>query len=34
MSTKFKYSDELPGKIQLISDLLPSPAELAFCEVA
>lgn len=34
MSAKFKYSDELPGKIQLISDLLPSPPVLAFCEGA
>ena len=30
--TKIKYTDELLGKVQVIPDFLPSPAELAFRE--
>jgi predicted DNA binding CopG/RHH family protein len=30
MSTKIKYTDEPLGEIKIISDFLPSPAELAF----
>jgi len=32
MSAKIKYADEPLGKIQVIPDFLPSPAELAFRE--
>ena len=32
MSAKIKYTDEPLGKIQVIPDFLPSPAELAFRE--
>jgi hypothetical protein len=32
MSAKIKYSDEPLGKIQVVPDFLPSPAELAFRE--
>ncbi len=32
MSTKIKYTDEPLGNIRVISDFLPSPAELAFRE--
>ena len=32
MSAKIKYTSEPLGKIQLIADFLPSPAELAFRE--
>lgn len=32
MSTKTKYTDEPLGKIRVIPDFLPSPAELAFRE--
>jgi predicted DNA binding CopG/RHH family protein len=32
MSTKIKYTDEPIGEIKIISDFLPSPAELAFRE--
>lgn len=31
-ATKIKYTDEPLGKIQVIPDFLPSPAELAFRE--
>jgi predicted DNA binding CopG/RHH family protein len=30
--TKIKYTDEPLGKVQVVSDFLPSPAELAFRE--
>lgn len=30
--TKVKYTDEPLGKVQVVSDFLPSPAELAFRE--
>jgi predicted DNA binding CopG/RHH family protein len=33
MKTKIKYSNERMGKIEVIEDFLPSPAELAFREV-
>jgi len=32
MSAKTKYTDEPLGKIRVIQDFLPSPAELAFRE--
>lgn len=32
MSSKIKYSDEPIGKVEVISDFLPSPQELAFRE--
>lgn len=32
MSAKIKYTDEPLGKIQVLPDFLPSPAELAFRE--
>ena len=32
MSAKIKYTDEPLGKVQVIPDFLPSPAELAFRE--
>jgi hypothetical protein len=32
MSTKIKYTDEPLGDVKVISDFLPSPAELAFNE--
>jgi predicted DNA binding CopG/RHH family protein len=32
MSVKIKYTDEPLGKVQVIPDFLPSPAELAFRE--
>lgn len=32
MSAKIKYTDEPLGKVQVVSDILPSPAELAFRE--
>jgi hypothetical protein len=32
MTAKIKYSDEPLGKIQVVPDFLPSPAELAFRE--
>ena len=32
MSAKIKYTDEPLGKVQVVSDFLPSPAELAFRE--
>ena len=32
MSAKVKYTDEPLGKVQVVSDFLPSPAELAFRE--
>jgi predicted DNA binding CopG/RHH family protein len=32
MSAKIKYTNEPLGKIQVVSDFLPSPAELAFRE--
>jgi len=32
MSAKIRYTDEPLGKIQVIPDFLPSPAELAFQE--
>ena len=32
MSAKVKYTDEPLGKIELVSDFLPSPAQLAFRE--
>jgi predicted DNA binding CopG/RHH family protein len=34
MSKKIIYTDEPIGKIKIISDFLPSPAELAFNEEA
>ena len=30
MSGKIKYSNEPLGKVQIVSDFLPSPAELAY----
>jgi hypothetical protein len=32
MSAKIKYTDEPLGKLELLADFLPSPAELAFRE--
>lgn len=32
MSTKMKYTDEPLGRVQVVADFLPSPAELAFRE--
>jgi predicted DNA binding CopG/RHH family protein len=32
MSAKIKYTDEHLGKVQVVPDFLPSPAELAFRE--
>lgn len=32
MNTKIKYTNEPLGKIKIIRDFLPSPAELAFSE--
>lgn len=32
MSAKIKFTDEPLGKVQVIPDFLPSPAELAFRE--
>ena len=32
MSAKVKYTDEPLGKIEVVSDFLPSPAQLAFRE--
>jgi hypothetical protein len=32
MSTKINYTDEPMGEIKILSDFLPSPAELAFRE--
>ena len=32
MSAKTKYTDEPIGKVQVVADFLPSPAELAFRE--
>jgi hypothetical protein len=32
MSTKINYTDEPLGEIRILSDFLPSPAELAFRE--
>ncbi len=32
MSTNIKYTDEPLGKIKIVPDFLPSPAELAFRE--
>jgi len=32
MSTKIKYTDEPLGKVRVVADFLPSPAELAFRE--
>ena len=32
MSAKIKYTDEHLGKVQVVADFLPSPAELAFRE--
>lgn len=32
MSAKIKYTDEPLGDVQVVSDFLPSPAELAFRE--
>ncbi|MCP5279044.1 MAG: hypothetical protein H6935_11875 [Thiobacillus sp.] len=32
MSAKIKYTDEPLGKVQVVADFLPSPAELAFRE--
>lgn len=32
MSAKIRYTDEPLGEIEVISDFLPSPAELAFRE--
>ena len=32
MKEKIKYSDEPMGKVQVVKDFLPSPAELAFRE--
>jgi predicted DNA binding CopG/RHH family protein len=34
MSTKIKYTDEPLGKVQVVSDFLPAPAELAFREAS
>ena len=32
MSAKIKYTDEPLGRVQMVPDFLPSPAELAFRE--
>ena len=32
MTAKIKYTDEPLGKVQVVPDFLPSPAELAFRE--
>jgi hypothetical protein len=32
MSAKIKYTDEPLGRIQVVTDFLPSPSELAFRE--
>ena len=32
MSAKIKYTDEPLGKVEVVSDFLPSPEELAFKE--
>jgi len=32
MSEKIKYTDEPLGKVQVVTDFLPSPTELAFRE--
>jgi predicted DNA binding CopG/RHH family protein len=32
MSAKIKYTDELLGKVQIVTDFLPLPTELAFRE--
>ena len=32
MSAKIKYTDEPLGKVRVVADFLPSPAELAFRE--
>ncbi len=32
MSAKIKYTNEPLGKVQVVSDFLPSPAQLAFRE--
>lgn len=32
MNVKIKYTDEPLGKIEVVADMLPSPAELAFKE--
>ncbi len=32
MNAKIKYTDEPLGKVQVVPDFLPSPAELAFRE--
>ena len=32
MNAKIKYTDEPPGKTQVVTDFLPSPSELAFRE--
>lgn len=32
MSSKIKYADEPLGKIEIVPDFLPSPAELAYRE--
>jgi len=32
MSAQIKYTDEPLGKVQVVADFLPSPAELAFRE--
>jgi predicted DNA binding CopG/RHH family protein len=32
MSARIKYTDESLGKVRVIADFLPSPAELAFRE--
>lgn len=32
MSAKIKYTNESLGKVQIVSDFLPSPAELAYRE--
>jgi hypothetical protein len=32
MSDKIKYTDEPIGKVEIVSDFLPSPQELAFRE--
>ena len=32
MSVKIKYTNEPRGKVQIVSDFLPSPAELAYRE--
>jgi hypothetical protein len=30
MSARIRYTDELLGKVRVIQDFLPSPAEMAF----